>query len=517
MASDEQERLLAPGALKGPLPEADVRRWFHPRSDLTYRTLADLAISEVDAFQSLFTGSLLRNSTFDRVVFARSDLDGIRAERCTFSDCDFSVCDIRSSHFASCVFRNCKLSESYVDACEFIGCSLLGCNFSNSSVTNSVFSATVMDGSRLSRSTHLHNRYYDCTFQDMTLGDCTFLYVVFRNCALVRVALNSESVGGIFGLKKEQLLECRFIYLGEIQENLSPEDDALALFTEEYQKRRWHIGELVLALNCGSSSIIEAFSRYFAQTTTRIAEIGFAKGEELEFLADIIEELAGQERLPFLIVIATLEWCSAVEKLVAPQPSDLHQRADMVHLLVTRTVFVSNTLLERLGETDGYIDGRPDEPIMLKATFQTVPRVALVDVMNSLAAASGLPTIHPTSAIRSETGSYLEWVWTTLFSAFGLQVFLFLINGCVVQLTELRHRAKLLVRPESTQAYSRLALSPVQHASPAIIGVVEQLASFTKHLPWLTGADLSGYASPNLKALEVVERPKSTRRKRTEP
>ena len=517
MASDEQDRLQAPGALKGPLPAADIRRWFHRRSDLTYRTIADVTISEADVFQSLFTGSLIRNSTFDRVVFARSDLDGIRAERCTFSDCDFSVCDIRSSHFANCVFRNCKLSECYIDACEFIGCSLLGCNFSNSSVTHSVFSATTLGGCALSRSTHLHNRYYDCAFQDMTLGDCTFLYVVFRNCALVRVTLNSESVGGIFGLKREQLLECRFIYLGEIQEKLRPEDDVLTLFTEEYHRRRWHIGELVLDLNYGSRSMIEAFSRYFAQTTSRIAEMGFAKGEELEFLAEIIEELAGQERLPFLIIIAALEWCSAVEKLVAPQPSDLHKRADMVRLLVTRTVFVSNTLLERLGETATCIDGRPDEPIMLKATFETKPSVALVDVMNSLTAASGLTAVQRTRAIRSETGSYFEWVWTTLFSAFGLQVFLFLINGCVVQLTELKYRAKLLVRPGSTRAYSKLALTPVQHASPAIMSVVEQLASFTKHLPWLTGSDLSGYANSNLKSLEVVERPKSTRRKRTQP
>src|SRR5712691_2588793 len=299
MTDEDDVQALRPTS-RSALSENDVSQWFHRRSDLTYRTIENLTIAKADAFQSLFTGSLLRNARFQEVIFSRSDLDGIRAERCEFTDCDFSVCDIRSSHFTKCAFINCKLSDCYVDACEFVDCRLVRCTFQNSSVTHSIFSDTKLDRCELGRSTHLHNRFYDCTIEQMTLGDCTFLYVIFRDCTLVNVILNAESVGAILGLSRQQVSESPSIYLGDLQSRLSPADDIAKLFMAEYQKRSWYLGELVLNLNFRSSSIVDAFRQYFTNTTKRTAEMGFVKSEELEFLAEIVEELASQGRLPFL-------------------------------------------------------------------------------------------------------------------------------------------------------------------------------------------------------------------------
>jgi len=258
MTSDDDDVRALAATARSVLSENDVSQWFHQRADLTYRTIENLTISKADAFQSLFTGSLLRKARFQEVIFSRSDLDGIRAERCEFSDCDFSLCDIRSSHFTKCAFINCKLSDCYVDACEFVEYELAKCSFQNSSVTHSIFSNTKLDKCELGRSTQLHNRYYDCTIEQTTLGDCTFLYAIFRDCTLVNVILNAESVGAILGLTRKQVSESPSIYLGEVQGRLSPADDVAKLFMAEYQKRRWYLGELVLNLNFGSSSIIEA-------------------------------------------------------------------------------------------------------------------------------------------------------------------------------------------------------------------------------------------------------------------
>src|ERR1700682_271350 len=78
-----------------------------PHSDLTYRSITQLTVSDADVYQSLFTGSLIRDCTWTRTRFSRSDLDGLRAERSTFTECDFSTCEIRSSHFGRCKFISC--------------------------------------------------------------------------------------------------------------------------------------------------------------------------------------------------------------------------------------------------------------------------------------------------------------------------------------------------------------------------------------------------------------------------
>jgi uncharacterized protein YjbI with pentapeptide repeats len=70
-----------------------------PRSDLTYRKIERLAVNDLDLEQSLLAGSLMRRCVWTRVKFRRSDLDGLRAEKCDFIECDFTTCDVRSSYF----------------------------------------------------------------------------------------------------------------------------------------------------------------------------------------------------------------------------------------------------------------------------------------------------------------------------------------------------------------------------------------------------------------------------------
>jgi hypothetical protein len=173
--------------------------------------------------------------------------------------------------------------------------------------------------------TLLHNKLYDSTLSDMVLGDCSLLYFIVRNCTLTRVSINAESIGAIFGLSRHQLEELDIIYLGEKQA-VPPDADIVELISEEYRRRAWYLGQLVVDINFGTVPTISAFGAYMDRNYERFVELGFAKGEELDFLGDVLHELDSLERLPLISALDLIEWCTSLESQIGLKHPDQPER-----------------------------------------------------------------------------------------------------------------------------------------------------------------------------------------------
>jgi hypothetical protein len=348
-----------------------------------------------------------------------------------------------------------------------------------------------------------------CAIADMILGDCTILYFILRDCRLERVKINAESVGAIFGLTRAQLEAAELIHLG--QDEPVPENaDIVELLSAEYHKRRWLVGELVLALNFGLKSTIGAFESYLAQARPRFSEMGFAKGDEMLFLGDVLEELASREELPLLAAMDVLEWCSTLQAAIS-EASNLNDPSNSLRALATRVTLLANTLLEHLEDSlsDAFYSNH-DSPLYLKGTFDQKPPLPLYLDMNAVGVASMLGISSESQLIRAGAGSYVEVIFTTLFSVTAFQVFLFLINGCIIQLTELKQRVKVLARKQPPKSYFELAAGPTQKSSPVMLSVVHGLVQYSKSLGWLKEPTLAGLAASNVRGLEIVEEPQTT-------
>ena len=506
MSTEDSGRDGLPMVITGQTSAEKLTHYFSPHSDLTYRKLDGLTVSDADVYQSLLTGTLIRDSVFTRVKFNRSDLDGLRAERSTFIECDFSTCDIRSSVFTHCKFQSCNFNTSFIDDCEFQVCEFDDCSFQDSSLTSSRFQKSSLTSCRMSPGTFLHNKLYGSTISDTVLGDCSLLYVILRDSTLTRVSINAESVGAIFGLTREQLSQADMIYLGK-EEPIPPGSDVLHLITEEYRQRKWYMGQLVLAVNFNLEPTLIAFQKYLSRTYERFAEFGFAKGEELEFLGDLLQELAFLDRLPLLTALNILEWCTDLELVIRQNNPDLPEKSwDSLRTLASRVSLLTNSLLDRMDRNLPEIEsGENDRSLCVRATFFEEPSLPLTELLNTITVAANLNPAHNSSLFRVEKGSYVEIVYTTLLSIFALKIFLFLVNGCIIQLTEMKHRAKVLARESAPKSYKDLALSPVQQTSPVILSILSSLTEFAKVLPALKSPSLAGYLTSNLKSFEEVE------------
>lgn len=506
MSGEELSQATLPEAIVGPISHDELRRYLSPRSDITYRKIENLTASDIDINQSLFTGSIIRDSVFNKVIFSRSDLDGMRIERSTFVECDFTSCDFRASIFARCKFQACVLDSTFIDDCEFQFCEFTDSAFRVGSITHCRFQESLLRSCNLKQATFLHNKLYDSSISAMVLGDCALQYIILRNCTLADVTLSAESVGAMFGLTWEQLYGAKMVYLGK-GEILPDESEILPLLFEEYQKRRWYIGQLVLSVNFGLASTLSAFDDYLSLAHARFVELGFANGDELEFLGDLLHELAFLNNLPLLTALNILEWCTRLEGAIRQSSLELAESSsDSVRTLVGRLGLLTNTMLDKFDRAvPGVASEEVNRPLCVRATFQHEPDFPLPDLLNSLATGLRLGGADRSQRMRIESGSYVEVILTTLLTVVALQAFLYLINGCIIQLTELKHRVKVLARKDGPKTYKDIALSPTQQPSPIILTVLRGLTEYVKGLGWLKGTALSGYAASNIKSLQEVE------------
>lgn len=496
----------SPTELVGPLSPSDLDRYFVPRSDLTHRKLRGLTLTDANLRQSLFTGSLIRDCVFTRVVFKRSDLDGLRIERSTFIECDLSSCDYRSIVFASCTFKSCDFNTSFIDDCEFHVCQLINCNFNDCSLTRCRFVQTSLTACKVTMATLLHNKLYDSTLSDMVLGDCSLLYFIVRNCTLTRVSINAESIGAVFGLRRDQLEELDIIYLGEKQP-IPPDGDIVELISREYRKRAWYIGQLVIDINFGTVPTISAFGAYMDRSYERFIELGFAKGEELDFLSDVLQELDSLERLPLISALDLIEWCTSLESQIRLKHPDQPERFhDPLHAFVSRVAIIANLLLDKLdASVPREVFEEPNRSVCIKATFNQEPVFPLVNLLNWLSSIPTLGITERSSFIKSSTGSYVEVLYTTLLTIYALKIFLFHLNGCLVQLTEMKARTSVLLAKRPPKSFLDLARSP----APQILTTVKSLLpTFREQAKGLASSSeqlLSGYDITNIESLEEVQ------------
>jgi len=495
----------APILIQGETPAELLRTYFAPHSDLTYRTIDDIDISNINLYQSLLTGSLVRKSRFTNGRFERADLDGVRIEDTEFTDCDFSKADLRSSHFLGCKFESTSLAEAFINDCFFDRCSFINCSFEGASFTKSRLSKTSFSNSTLTQATFIHNKLFECEWSSMMLGNCTFLYLIMRNCLFQNVTMNADAIGAIFGLELAQVDEFNLMFLGK--DEVKPDGFEITdLLSHEIERRGWYIGQLSLDLNFRRRPIIQAFEVYCSKTFDRFVKMGFAKGDEIEYVADIIDELSFLNRLPLLTVARMLDWCKSLgEALVRADTHEVPRQDDAVRSLATRLSVLYYQMLDDLEDSLSEASSMEQSlPVRLQAKFNEEPSLKFTDLLNSIASIPELNIDQRTSLINSYRGSYIEVVYSTLFTVFALKVFLFLINGCLIQLTEVKERVKVLKQKKTSKAYSEMAIVPKQKISPSTQHLLQVLTQFTKKLGWLSDPTLKGFDATNVQEMELL-------------
>lgn len=470
---------------------------FRPRVDLTYRLLEDLTLTDLGLRRSLFTGTTMRSCRLTGVDLSRCDLDGMRLENCEFTRCNLRNVDLRSCSIARCVFRQCTFDDAFFTDCSVRETTFDDSRFARAAISESTFSSCTLARCAIAMSSVVQNRFSATTFAEMTLGHCTFLYNFAKHCTFRDVGINAESLGMVFGLTADDVAAMRLVFLGQ-EQRTQPSSEVIPRLVETYQRRRWYLGVAVLRMNFQLTSIAYALSEYLRTLHEPSTPGTTIKREELRFLSAILQDLAEERRLPLMSCLDAVETIASLERSESDAEERSH-RTTLVRGVSAQLVLTMTRMLEEFEQQRLPIDAvEQDGPARVSLRFHAAPSVSLANLLTQVNVASGLSGSRPSRTIKTQRGSYIEYVETTLLSVLALQVFLFLVTGCVIRFTELRARVGALIQKRLPPAYINDALQARQPVPAILVDPLRLLMRHAATVDWLSDPGLQGYASENL-------------------
>lgn len=272
-------------------------------SDLSFRFLNNFEITNKEIIQSKLDGSIIKNCRFKDTSLSRSDLNAVRVENSSFFNVDFSSTDITSSVFSNCDFIKCNFNDAHISDCDFVHCkfeysSFTFCSFLKSTVKNVFFKETLFDNS-----TNLLNKYYNTSFSNMSLGNCTFEYHIMMNCTFQSLTLNTDSLAYLYGCTMKQLGNVNLLFLGK---DYGSQHEINTSFINNlfdgFINKHWFLGAFLLKMNFKLMSVYNCLN-LIIELFIKQNELGFLmKTDELQFLTNIFHELNANRELPTLVL-----------------------------------------------------------------------------------------------------------------------------------------------------------------------------------------------------------------------
>lgn len=475
-----------------------------PQSDLTFRTFDDLTVRGANVHQSLLNGSLFRNCTFEQVRFSRCDLEQVQFQKCRFIDVDFRNVEMTSTQVDQSYFQNCDFESALISDGVWRQCGIESCSFQQAVIHTSQFEKCDFKGNNFRGASIQLDSFRQSGFENMKLGDCTFLNHLLVGCSFKNVRINAESLGSLYGISMDDLLSFKLVYLGQTVVDVATTKDLLDSLEAEYEQRRWFFMHGVLRLNFGRSPRATALEDCLKAVFWPASLGSPLKSGDITFLEMIVMEMRRHRTLPALSAITIPE---KIRNFISQQIAGNFERQDVLKLqqLASRLQGILLEMLQQLSRDTECLMKR-DRSVTAKLIFAERPKFDVVKFLQAVSGASGLHIRDVTRALREESGSYLLVVQTTLATLAALQTALWLINGCVAEVIELKARLQVVAQKRPPKTVKDRVLLPDQNIpkwmAVSVQGIFAKLTGDTSRLHQVA----ADFSPGNFQRIEIGER-----------
>lgn len=488
----------------GRLPAVSVDA-FQPHSDLTFKVVDNLTLDNANAHQSLLNGSLFRNCKFRGVRFSRCDLEQVQVQNCSFTDTSFENVELTSAQIARSQFGGCNFDSALISDCVWSHCTFENCSFQQAVIHTSQFEQCALVRNNLRGASFQLDIFRKCAFDGMKLGDCTFLNHIMAECSYKDVRINAESIGSLFGISEQDLLSCKLVYLGHEVVDVAGAGGLLDSLENDYVRRRWVFMREVLRLNFGRIPRVIALDACL-EALLWPSSLGVPlKVSDITFLEMIVLELFQRRKLP---AMTTLIFPERIRNLPQQNATEIAENTGRLRLqqLANRLQGLLLELLEQLTKDTESLIGK-DFPVKVTLVFAKKPEIDVAKFIRTVSDVMGLRLRGTTRKLREQSGSFLLCLQTTLVSLAAFQTALWLLNGCVAQVIELKARVRIATRKHPPKIIQKRVLLADQSIpkwmAVAVQGIFAKLTANPAHLKQLA----TDFCSNNVEQIEIGERP----------
>lgn len=425
-----------------PIVPGEPSHDMQPKSDLTYRSYSNVRASGMDLSKSLLIGTLFQKCAFIEAKFDNCDIEGAHFLECTFENCSFIDADIRSCTFSRCTLVSCSFNQALLLDLSVQGSVFSRTSFERASVHDSSFEQSELRDCSFLHASALHNSFECVEFEDIRIAECTFLYALMLGCRFVRVQLNAEAVGAIFGMSKENLESVELIYLGDVQQ--APIEDIVAALRSSYIERKWNFLSAMLAVNYGPEHRLLALDEA-VEALCGVARNGIGvKRDEFRFLARVAEELGRQGTLPIAFLVHAAEETGQLlngSKLASNASTTVQELHNKFYLLLQENLDLYQAAIDTLVTAEDV-----SVLVLVTLTYRERPTVDSAELLRLASQQLSHGGTLPSKLVSARSGSWIEVVQTTALGAMALYAMLVATNGILTQMIRTRALSSALVQ-----------------------------------------------------------------------
>lgn len=422
--------------------------------------------SSATVANSLFNGSIFENCIFENIAFNNADLEGTRFSNCKFIECSFQNADIRSiwiakSDFSFVTFEGAMLSDS-----TFVECHFNNCGFDNLTQTKCSFDSCIFDSFQPQNSSITSSCYKNTSFNNAVFKN-VFYYHRFENCHITNSTFEAYLLGFVYGISLEDLENCRITVMGETEYYISDcfSEFIQAVFSrieQVYNDRKLFLNIGILELGDNTKSKDEVMLKCIELMHLLLKKNLMLKNEEITFFGSLVTYMYEvKEIAPITIFLMERKLSQIIEESSCTAISNtawekaksdlntLRNAAYFLFLEFTRTLDIRNI---------------EEESITLQITYEEQPEIPLVEILSAM-----MPNYKKPIQIKTEKGSFIEYIEAMSASLPYIDVFLALIGVIVPIVSEVRatkRSKKEDPHPPSTESTN--VIIPAIYLSPGI-------------------------------------------------
>lgn len=422
------------------------------KSENTYKLFENIAFVKHSAYQSLFNGSIIRNSYIDTMDFSRCDFEGTIFEQVNIDQTNFFHTYFQTTIGNNIFFNKCSFETAKINNTTFIDCHFIQCSFSSSVISKCTFKNCHFDSCDFIGANITLCRFYNCEIENIKFGNCSFYQQIMLQNHYKEVAINLDSLGQVFGINFDDIMNFKYIFLGdEFGYANSSLSDKLS---QIYDSRKWFSSKIIFEYNINKINQFELVEKLNEELVRKIKAGEIIKQTDIDFFINIINELKEKDKLSFFaLYLGILNLKKTVNDYKDRYYSEIIK---MIEYYITIMISLMQDMISNIFINSEYLASYGlEQKILFTIHYEGNQNKKIYDIVERV---SDLFIDSQVILKEIKQGSIIEIMLTTVACIFIFQLCLYGINGCLIQITDMKSKFNILKRKNLPQDYMKQSM-----------------------------------------------------------
>lgn len=266
------------------------------------------------------------------------------------------------------------------------------------------------------------------------------------------VSINLDSLGQVFGINIDDVMRFKYIFLGD--EYGYANRTLLEKLSQIYESKKWFSSKIIYEYNIGKINCFDLIQKLNMELVRKIKGGEVIKQTDLDFFINIVNELKDNEKLPFFsLYLSVLE----LKETITAYKENYHEEIiKMIDFYIVIMINIMKEMIFEIFDKSKYLSlANQNQEILFTLHYKGELNLEVYKIIEQ---ASELFFDSHVVLKDVQKGTIIEIMLTTVACIFIFQLCLYGINGCLVQITDMKSKLNILKKKNLPQDYVKQSM-----------------------------------------------------------